>query len=568
MRTDESVGRDSRILKLRPLQLTIVFAHVILCSWSAFKHSPTIDEPAYLASGISHWEYGRFDLCRVSPPLVRLVAAIPVRFANPKLEWRNYVIGPGIRAEHPVGHDFVVANGNRTFWLFTLGRWACIPFSLLGAWISYRWAGHLFGSAAANVALMLWCFSPFILAHAQLLTPDIGVSSLCLAACYSFWKWSKSPTFVSASIAAAVLGLAILAKTNALVLVPALAVAIVFDALIARRLPVLRTAAQAIVATAIALYVVNLGYVFEGTLKPLGEYNFFSSTFGNAEGGNRFKDSVLSHVPIPLPAAFLEGIDLQRRDFENDRGVKETYFRGQWYHHGWWWYYFYVVAVKVPVGSWILCLVGCIQIARYSRRRREILCYLVLPGAALFGLACSQTGFSHSLRYVLPALPFALIIASAAVSSPMARWKHHVTAAAFAGSLVSGLSSYPHTISYFNELAGGPRNGHFHLLDSNCDSGQDLIYIRDWIASHPDLSPVYVAYWGMFDPNDAGLDLKTDHIQAGKPIPPGWYLISVNHLHGEYRRRRPELEQFLGLDPASYVTPSTYVYYIPQRNSE
>src|SRR4051794_9405016 len=110
----------------------IVLVHLALCVWGACRHSPTVDEPAYLCSGISHWEFGRFDLCRVSPPLVRLVAAWPVMLASPKLDWHNYIDAPGVRGEHAVGHDFVIANGDRSFWLFTLGRFACIPFSLLG----------------------------------------------------------------------------------------------------------------------------------------------------------------------------------------------------------------------------------------------------------------------------------------------------------------------------------------------------------------------------------------------------------------------------------------------------
>jgi hypothetical protein len=39
--------------------------------------SPTLDEPAHLVSGISHWRSGDFSLYRVNPPLVRLVATIP-----------------------------------------------------------------------------------------------------------------------------------------------------------------------------------------------------------------------------------------------------------------------------------------------------------------------------------------------------------------------------------------------------------------------------------------------------------------------------------------------------------
>jgi hypothetical protein len=44
---------------------------------------------------------------------------------------------------------------------------------------------------------------------------------------------------------------------------------------------------------------------------------------------------------------------------------------------------------------------------------------------------------------------------------------------------VSSLSSHPHYLSYFNEIAGGPGNGWRWLLDSNIDWGQDDEYVRN-----------------------------------------------------------------------------------------
>ena len=52
--------------------------HAVLLAWCAWHDSPTTDEVAHLPAGISHWHLGRFDLFRVNPPLVRMVAALPV----------------------------------------------------------------------------------------------------------------------------------------------------------------------------------------------------------------------------------------------------------------------------------------------------------------------------------------------------------------------------------------------------------------------------------------------------------------------------------------------------------
>ncbi len=60
------------------LSVYALAAHAGLLAYSAWRHSPVLTEVGQLPAGISHWELGRFDLYRVNPPLVRLVAALPV----------------------------------------------------------------------------------------------------------------------------------------------------------------------------------------------------------------------------------------------------------------------------------------------------------------------------------------------------------------------------------------------------------------------------------------------------------------------------------------------------------
>src|ERR1700692_3142979 len=147
----------------------ILIAHICLLAWGSVLHSPTYDEPAHLVAGLSHWELGQFDLYRVNPPLIRMIAAFPVHLLSPKTDWTKHDDKPESRIEFPIARDFIQKNGVGTIWYVTLARWACIPFSLLGAYICYRWARELHGSAAGLLALTLWCFCPNILGHGQLL---------------------------------------------------------------------------------------------------------------------------------------------------------------------------------------------------------------------------------------------------------------------------------------------------------------------------------------------------------------------------------------------------------------
>lgn len=156
---------------------SLLSVHAALLAYAATCHSPTLNEPGHLVAGLAVWEFGRFEVDRVNPPLTRLVAALPVIAAGYKADWSQFVEGPGARPELPLGSDFVKANGERSVWLFTVARWACIPISLAGAVLCFLWGRDLYGDSAGLVSLALWCFDPNALAHAELITPDAAAAT-------------------------------------------------------------------------------------------------------------------------------------------------------------------------------------------------------------------------------------------------------------------------------------------------------------------------------------------------------------------------------------------------------
>jgi hypothetical protein len=203
---------------IRLLALPLLMTHAVLLAWSGYRHSPTIDEPAHLAAGISHWKYGLFDLYAVNPPLVRMVAAVPVLFADPELRWAEFREAQQGRGEFRVGEAFADANGKRIFWLTTIARWACIPFSVLGGWVCYLWARNLFGTVSGLMALSLWCFSPTILGNGSLITADVPSAALCVTILYIFWKWLGRPSWSMTLAVGGSLGIGLLTKSSLIVL--------------------------------------------------------------------------------------------------------------------------------------------------------------------------------------------------------------------------------------------------------------------------------------------------------------------------------------------------------------
>lgn len=571
----------------------LLIVHVGLLGYGAYVHSPTLNEPGHLVAGISYWKLGRFSVYHVNPPLVRLVAASPVIAVGVRTDWSRFSDAPGNRCEYPLSEDFVAANGERVFWLVTIARWACIPFSVLGGYVCFLWGRELYGCGAGLLALLLWCFCPNIIANGQLITSDAAATSLGVAACYTFWRWLKRPLWTGATVCGGMLGLAQLCKTTFIIFYliwPVMALAFLqVDRRTIRRKNQLGEITMMVYIIIVSIYVINLGYAFEGTGRRLGDFPFVSPSLrGEADVerrtppvGNRFAGSWLGVVPVPLPENYVLGIDTQRRDFESC-GMP-SYLRGRFSPSGWWYYYLYALAVKIPLGTWILlgiATVSAIPRGVRSARRNDLI--LLSPAVGILAFVSSQTGFSEHTRYVLPISPF-LFIWAGGVARVCRRIRESMTL--IVGALVmwavgSSLMVYPHSLSYFNELTGGPLGGPAHLIGSSIDWGQDLLELRAWLRAHPEVSRLNLAYYGSVDPRYAGIDYQwpsanvPDEQRAGSFVPsPGWYAVSVNLVRGYPRSvyngydghlwlAERELIRFQNVEPVAIVGYSIFIYHI------
>ena len=580
--------KNNRILVI--LCFICLLLHTMMLVWAACKDSPTRNEVQHLVAGISHWRLGRFELFQVNPPLIRMVAAIPVLAAHPKTNWCHYDLRPGRRSERIVANDFFEANQQRTFLLITLARLACIPFSLLGAVFCFQWSRELYGIGAGTLALALWCFSPAILGHGHLITADVGAAALGVAAAYMFWRWLRWQTWWASLGAGIALGFAESVKTTWIVLFVLWPILWFTWRLLQTRTQtaywLVREFGQMLVILFSALCILNVCYGFEGTFRQLGKYEFISESLGGPRDPlsltwerNRFTQGCFTKIPLPLPKDYLMGIDVQRGDFE--RGLP-SYLRGEWADHGWWYYYLYALAVKVPLGTWCLLIlaIGVTIFGRgYNASWRDEMVVLV-PGLAILIFVSSQTGFSVHSRYVIPALPFFFIwiskVARVFEKKPFTkkRWIMAIAVAlALMWSVTSSLLVYPHSLSYFNELAGGPENGAEHLLDSNIDWGQDLFYLKDWLDEHPEVTLDGLAFFSSYPatlanisetpyplpgPPDDNSTAEDDYAQEDLGPKPGWFALSVNEIYSRSKQYR----YFLKFKPVSMAGYSIYIYHI------
>src|SRR5262249_21391729 len=203
----------------------------------------------------------------------------------------------------------------RTMWLFTLARWGCLPFALIGNWVCWRWAREAYGPPAGVLAAALWTFCPSVLGNGSLLSPDIGGAATGAFAGYAFWRWLSVGSQPRSVIAGVGLGIALLARTTWIVLVPLWTFGWILCRYLADRGTSQRCAPSLcglVCIFGLAAYILNLGYLFEGSFVPLGEYEFVSKSLsGNPNGapGNRFRHHWAGTLPLPLPSDYVHGDD-------------------------------------------------------------------------------------------------------------------------------------------------------------------------------------------------------------------------------------------------------------------
>jgi len=184
-------------------------------------------------------------------------------------------------------------------------------------------------------------------------------------------------------------------------------------------------------------------------------------------------------------------------------------------------------------------------------------------------LVSSQTGFNHHLRYVLPAFPFLFIFASRTALLLDSRYRlvKAVPVVCLVWMIISSLSVYPHSLSYFNELAGGSINGWKHLDYSNIDWGQDMILVKEWVEQHPDAKPLHVVPSGYVTAEQMGIEtqplqMKTQTSPDGKSlsykIASGWYIVGLTRLVGP----QDPFHELLKREPDGYIGYSMRIYHV------
>ena len=451
--------------------------------YSVRRESLTWDEGDHIFAGYMSLKHHDFGLNPEHPPLVKIVAALPLQnmtLREPQLQNRYFKTEAYLS-----GSDFIFQNDFET--IIFRARMAASIFALMVALLAFLSAREMFGTGAGFLALLLIVFEPNFLAHGALVTTDTGAACCLLASIYAFYRYMKSPSWGRVAVLGLAAGIFFITKHSA-VLLPAMLILLAITELLRRRQvgdesrlrQALRLAGVLVIAAVIAVGIMWTGYGFRYSARPAGQQinPLLESTLANLSPVEGKAVTFMARWKL-LPESWLYGL----ADVRSVANTWPSYIFGKVYAHGVWFYFPVAFVIKATLTTLIFLPLIVYAIATGKLRDwREIL-FLSLPPSLYFCISMTSK-LNIGVRHILLVFIFLLVLAGGAAWSLICkdrRWAWPI-GALILFHVISSLRAFPTSyIAYANELWGGPANIHKYLTDSTTDWGQQLKAVKRYV---------------------------------------------------------------------------------------
>jgi hypothetical protein len=472
--------------------------------------SLTWDEGDHIFAGYESWKTHDFGLNPEHPPMVKLLATLPLlplHLKVPPLQNRFFKAEAYLDGQQFLFHNGP-ADGNHytAETLVFRARLLTILFTLAAALLVFFAAREMFNLRAGLIALTFFCFDPNLLAHGAYVTTDMAASCTIFATIYALWRYLQRPTPARLAVVGLAAGLALAAKHSTVLLAPMLVLLLAGElaarALSARRprdaqqttlaRTALHYAAALAVITLIGVAVLWAFYGFRYAARPIGLKLSPSLTdYVGPLAGIQARGILFAARFHLLPESYLYGL-ADVRKMANDM---PSFFFGHVYRHGLWYYFPVVFLIKSTLALLISLALTLFAIARNWLRNPRALWFLTAPPALYFAIAMSSH-LNIGARHILPVWVFCCVLAGAGLSALIEhnrRWIYPV-AALLIFQVATTLHASPNYMAYSNEAWGGPTHTYRYLSDSNTDWGQQLIATSTYLRAHH-ITHCYFAYF-------------------------------------------------------------------------
>lgn len=612
--------------------LTLVLCFMAIVSiLNAWWDSAIFDETAHIPAGYSYMRYLDMRLNPEHPPLIKDLAGIPLLFMNLNFDRTGDFWTKSVDGQWDAGRSFLWHMGNDADKIIFWSRIPIVLLSLLLGWFIFKWVKEIAGTVAGLFALTIYAFDPNFLGHNHFVTTDIGICAFMTFSFYYFLRFIKHPSWKHTVIFGIFLGLVQLAKFSSVLLFPVYGLVMIIYPLVIlktdkresnllfRARSIWHYLEKGVVAGLISIVVVWMLYAVNTFNMPTAKLadiiNYQFSPTSEMASVKIVNKSLLmldsNNITKPLAEYFL-GVGMV---FKRVAGGNGAYFMGEVSSKAFPAYFPTVFLIKEPLPSLffmlsalVLAITGFVRFIssevkiKFQKFWEKIAKYLRenITSVALFMFVflysyMSVTGnLNIGFRHLFPILPFIFILTTKVIFD---FWKklHSRQNEMVIGTILSvlivflvsnTLAAYPAYMSYFNETAGGPKNGYKYVTDSNADWGQDLKRLKVWINDYNQhksenscklanynytgdcnsIDKIRLNYFGGSDIKYYFGDFAIDWWDSRRPLEPGWYAISTNYLMGSlYDKEKKDNESYRwirNIKPVAQVGTSIFVYHI------
>ncbi|HEY1801640.1 MAG TPA: glycosyltransferase family 39 protein [Terriglobales bacterium] len=569
--------RPSRWIAAAVVVLIAIFLVELLVP--ARRQSQVIDEACHIYSGYSYWTKADFGLNPEHPPLVKLLAALPLLPMSLKVPV----------APLPVFFKYLEFLGGKQFLysndadaILFRARAAVSLLAVALALLIFAAAYEMFGVTTAFIALVLCVFEPNLVAHGSFVTTDVGAAMFLYATVYAFYRYVKNPSVGRLAVVSIAAGLALAAKHSGILLCPILILLAIAETVRAAKNrertsaniagQIFRLAGSLLVIAIVGLGILWAAYGFRFQARPSGlaltpSLQEYAAELENPSSAKPVLLAARYHL---LPEAYLYGLI----DVKNAPRYLNSFLFGNLYRHGQWFYFPAVFVIKSTLGFLLLlCLLPVAVIICTRNYQREFF-FLGIPAAIYFVVAMAS-GFNIGVRHILPVYPFLLVLAAFVAGELMHKNKvwAAVACALVLFHVVSSIRVFPNDLTYANEMWGGSAKTYKILTNSNVDWGQQLKATKKYLDQRH-IQNCWFDYfsWALVDPHYYGIPCKplpgylSQAFDVYPPAAPakisGTVLISADELAGEGwgPGELNPYQQFQQLRPTALIANSILVF--------
>jgi len=507
----------------------LIVGAVYFAVMSMVNDSQIVDEIPHVGAGYSYVSQQDARLNPEHPPLAKDLAGIPLLFMNLSQDVfssRHWLTG--INDQWEFGRLLIYNSDNDADKIKFYSRLPMLLFYILSAILILKWGTELYGRPAGFLALVLFLFSPTVMAHSRFVTTDVPALFGVLISIYSLVHYLNRPTRMNMLIAGVMLGLALLFKYNTILLLPfigfiCLAHGYVYDRHTHGhwRMALRQGFSAALIILVAFIFVVWPVYGFHVLNYPVERQTADTSMLLSSFGNRIAADTVVWMSQQPYIRALGQYALGLLMVVQRSGGGNTIYFLGEVKNQGGPLYFPLVYFLKEPLAWWFMVFIAITGAAYRSlngshlARKTQEWMYnhfaemVMISWMVLYWAVSIKSTLNIGIRHMLPTYPFAILLVAGSIVKTGDWLRHHqrkfVTAfsgviAVFLGWYVyENLYIYPYYLTYFNQAAGGPSGGYKYVADSNLDWGQDLKRLAQFVDKQG-IERVSLDYFGWADP--------------------------------------------------------------------